>query len=885
MNVKKAIKKVVALGVGVSMLGATLIGATATPYDLSDYPTPFVEDGMFNGLMVVGDDAAPADIIGVTDVAMSLQFSSTIKETIQVSGEAGVMLGGDSVKIQRSGDVLELNEYLGDVTETLDSADAEALKSFTVSNDKGTTDVNQYLRFNWGAGTPDDATYAKTIYTKDDDDNVGDFLWFKDGEEAFKYEMEFVEGFESDIVDSAGAAATSGDLEDLEDETLHILGEDFAVVDATLSSEGKIKLDLMGGAIHDTIEEGETKTYTLKGKEYEVTALIISDWAGASGSAKVKMKVNGEVTKEMREGSTEILNDGTTLGIREVLPNEAGETAGGDILEFYLGAFKIKFEDTLTSATSTDGTVEVNEETIEDAEVNIVFSNTSDEVRINKISYWLFTDGVSGDEPYLSPGQGLREKLDEPEGMLADNWNLRYEGLSDPGTSEIKIKSSGDDEYRLSFVNTQGVEYSNVRYLYTNASSVMTFGDDDDNLVFEQTLNGTDSADILADCLIRKNDYFVVAHNGGTDTGVTRVLRFDSVDTSNSLVQLTDVGTGGSINAQYTSLNRTVVGDTINVGGYSFDFVIWDQGAAITGKNRYRLCVDLSDSSTLTGTKNALVVTKGGAWMDLSAGTNVSTYRQDVGAGVNMSITTDDNNFDEAPTAGEETFYVILNSSSSQAEVNLDIPEISGIGLSFNSPEDNDDVNMGMTNYGVMIKEINEDNDPNTLEINYPLAQLLPQAFVTFSKTVTTEGGAGSITVERPQRIDIGSAVLASQVSDPTAANVISVGGSCINSVTAEIMGLTYPACGTDSGLSEGEGIVKLFESGGKVAIVVAGWEAEDTTRATRVLADYKAYQEAGQLVGTEVKVTGTSATEFTVSPVSGEAPVVEEEEEAPAEE
>jgi hypothetical protein len=183
---------------------------------------------------------------------------------------------------------------------------------------------------------------------------------------------------------------------------------------------------------------------------------------------------------------------------------------------------------------------------------------------------------------------------------------------------------------------------------------------------------------------------------------------------------------------------------------------------------------------------------------------------------------------------------------------------------------------MGMTDYGVLIKEEDNENDPDSVEIQYPLEQLLPQVFVTFSKTVTVEGGAGTITVERPQRIEIGSAVLASQVSDPTAANVITVGGPCINSVTAEIMGKTYPACGADSGMSEGEGIVKLFESGDKVAIVVAGWEAEDTTRATRVLADYKTYQEAGKLVGTEVKVSGTSATEFTVTPVTGAAPAAE---------
>jgi hypothetical protein len=872
MNVKKAIKKVVAMGVGASMLGATLLGATASPYDFTEYPVPFVKDGMFNGLMVVGDDAAPADIIGVTDIAMSLQFSSTIKETVKVSGDSGVMLGGDSVKIQRAGDVLELNEYIGNVTETLDSADAEALKSFTVSNDKGTTDVNQYLRFNWGAATSTaDMSVAKVIYSKDDDDSVGDFLWFKDGEEAFKYEMEFIEGFESDI-------ATDRSLDDLEDETLHILGEDFAVLSATLSTAGKLTLNLMGGAIHDTIEEGETKTYTLKGKEYEVTALIISDWAGASGNAKVKLKINGEVTKEMQEGSTEILNDGTTIGIREVLPNEAGETAGGDILEFYLGAFKIKFEDTQTGATTTDGAVEVNEETIEDGEVNLAFTNTTDSVRINKITYWLFTDGTSGNEAYLASGQGFREKLDEPEGMLADAWDMKYQGLSDPGVSMITVKASGDDEYRLSFTNTQGVEYSNVRYLFSNSSNTLTFGDDDDSLVFETAALGAyNHGNVTAYCTIKKNDYFMVGHNTGADTGVTRVLRFDSVDTSNNVVQLTDVGSGSSVNAQYTALNRTTEpsGDTINVGGYSFDFTVWDTGA--TGKEQYRLCVDLDDDNTVLSQHIVNAVVKGGGWIDLTNAT-VALYRQNIVANL-MTTTTDKANFDEAPTANEAFTVSMTTTASGAAEVDLDVADNTAIGLNFKTDEDNSDLKTGMTNYGVFIKRMNEQNDPDTVDISYPLAQILPQVFVTFDKTVTMEGGAGTITVEKPQRIEIGSAVLASQVSDPTASNVISVGGPCINSVTAEVMGLTYPACGSDSGLSEGEGLLKLYESGDKVAIVVAGWEAEDTTRATRVLADYKTYQTAGQLTGTEVKVTGTSATEFTVAPVSSTAATTTTEE------
>ncbi len=49
MKIKKAIKKIVALGAGATMVGATLLGAMAT--DLSNYPAPFVQDGSINNAM------------------------------------------------------------------------------------------------------------------------------------------------------------------------------------------------------------------------------------------------------------------------------------------------------------------------------------------------------------------------------------------------------------------------------------------------------------------------------------------------------------------------------------------------------------------------------------------------------------------------------------------------------------------------------------------------------------------------------------------------------------------------------------------------------------------------------------------------------------------
>ena len=58
--------------------------------------------------------------------------------------------------------------------------------------------------------------------------------------------------------------------------------------------------------------------------------------------------------------------------------------------------------------------------------------------------------------------------------------------------------------------------------------------------------------------------------------------------------------------------------------------------------------------------------------------------------------------------------------------------------------------------------------------------------------------------------------------------------------------------------------------------MVIAGWTAEDTQRASRVLANYEDYA----LSGMEVEVTGTSLSDISVGAPS---PVMEEEE-APAE-
>ena len=61
MGFKKVIKRIVALGTGASMVGATLMGAMAA--DLAHYPNQFIKDGKFTGVLVVGDKAAAEDVL------------------------------------------------------------------------------------------------------------------------------------------------------------------------------------------------------------------------------------------------------------------------------------------------------------------------------------------------------------------------------------------------------------------------------------------------------------------------------------------------------------------------------------------------------------------------------------------------------------------------------------------------------------------------------------------------------------------------------------------------------------------------------------------------------------------------------------------------------
>jgi hypothetical protein len=119
MNVKNVLKKVVAIGAGATMVGATIMGALAL--DLSDYPQPFVTDGVFDGKLVVGANAQPADIVAAIDVAASLQAAAVEEVAVVVTTDAVSVTGGETEELN-FGACLSAQSYDdGDLSGLLDT--------------------------------------------------------------------------------------------------------------------------------------------------------------------------------------------------------------------------------------------------------------------------------------------------------------------------------------------------------------------------------------------------------------------------------------------------------------------------------------------------------------------------------------------------------------------------------------------------------------------------------------------------------------------------------------------------------------------------------------------------------------------------------------------
>jgi len=874
MKAIQAVKKMVALGMGLTMVGATIFGASAAK--LSDWPAPFVVNGTpaSNLAIVVGDQADGSDVVGAIDIIQALQ-AGAVQKVAAPGTPSQLVVEGDAVEIGSTSDLLEIGEKIGDVRETLTEVDLDMLKGGQIVTDKGSTEFNQYLRFSRPGQDATDAGVipnapkrsGSVIFAKDERDRVGHYLFFKTGDRVFQWELEFESGLKSRI--------EGNDLVDLEDEDVTVLGQPFVVVDTDLINHSDITatngtpdltIQLIGGAVSAVLGENDKETYVVDGKEYEVEVLVISE-TSHGGDGSVKFRINGEITDELTDGETDVLADGTQIGIRDILAT--GKDIQKSIVQFYIGAYKVEFKDanTADSQAQVAGT-QVNEETIEDSNVTIKgqFSRnptsgvgnvlTGAEYTLSSVTYDLFADSVLGDL-YVAPGHGVREQLDEPEGMLTPNWDITYQGLMDTGVTLVRLDAKGDDEYDLEFTNQEGI-FFDVPFMSNEVGNenngMLKYGDNDDNFWFTEF-------DLFN---IQRHDFFKVENcdiAANDDTCFTHVLRFDSIDTTNRQLTFTDLGTG----------TREVTYDptgafNLNVGGVTYI------GLVNLGDNA-TIRVDLNGNGSIDNCSvdDIFIQGEGILRLGFQAYPGTTTNNSSVPANAscaaqinttNFSIETLQKEFDEATT--DEIINMVIEARSNN-EIGIQRSSVranSGIFYGLFQLEENDDLSQGLSGYGVFLElfDPHSSNQAEDATVEYPLSERGARVFVTGGVVTTSKVDAGGS--EKVQPIQIGAAKLASEIKDITQFNAVVVGGPCANTVAATLLGNPEKCYDT---VPENKAIVKLFEhTNGNVALLINGRSAVNTRMASRAVAT----GQIAKATGTEAEVTGTSLTDVEVKAV-----------------
>jgi hypothetical protein len=798
------------------MVGATFLGAMAAA-DLSDYPSNFIEDGKFNGLLVVGKNAAAEDVVGITNIAMSLQAVSVKKVPIDTG--AGMTAGVDD-GYELGDDDFYFDEDLSTVeTSELEASDLPDLLADGVYDDNegendNEEDYEQTISFNTaGQG-------LLGIYQDDDAaPEAGSYLFFDDASTDYIYTYNLL--FDNPVDYDNTSKTDAGD--DLESTSIDILGQRYTITDIDLDAGDQLdKITMMAGDTVLWLQQGDEITVTVDSVDHTVEMVDVDENADSCG-----FKVDGDSVWIDVDDTEE--KNGVSIGVTDARAVHS-EKQDADICEVNLGANELILED--------GQEVEINGDEVDGSMVTINGANGE----------WdgFDIEWVTEDEIYLAPGESLIDPV-------FGSWKLVFAGLETSDSEELTATSSGNDG-EIVFMNKDDKEVV-IPLWFDDAQGADTLvylgtsADAEDRLYVEDTECDFSGGDV-EDC--QGAMFYAVASEE------VHIIEITDIDLNNDEMSFEDLTYGSTDNAK--DFNFDTIGDvTVSLGQGLGDVTFNCQNAAD------------ADVACSNATATTLV------FEEIDDGSTVETSLEgefiptwDVTDETAPGLT--DFDFDERlDTVGQTTITVTPTAVDNGGSADFDDIEfdVSGQDYDVDFSDENDDDKVAGTYKGTWIEYDDEDKD--YVMIMHYYDDVIAKVFVTpLASMVVSSSGAGVIESEQVQKISVGAVKLDSEVSNIKAQNAVVVGGPCANTAAASLMG--NPA-NCAEGFVEGEGIIKLFENGDNIAMLVAGYSALDTRKATQVVAEYSEYD----LEGAELVVTGTSLTDVSVS-----APV--EEAEMPAE-
>ena len=778
------VRKVVALGAGAAMLGATLMGAMAL--DLSNYPAPFVQNGQFSGYLVVGRNAKAADVIGATDIGMSLQAANVVEKTTSGTTET-VMDSG--VKIETSSNKLTYGEDMSTVKGTLTDADLPILLGkTTVTDTDGTSyDVLSKIKVMDSTvvfGRPISDVNEPTLY-----------LDTKTGTPTYEVDIQF---------------PTAVNLSMLKGQTIKLFGNEYTISD-TSGEVSDSMLTLYSAALDQTFNAGDPETTVSVGGTDVAVQVIGVSTSGTKGT----IKVNGE-TKTVEAAHTYTIG-GQRVYVKDVYAYD--QPVGGGGVRLFIGSQKIVLSsgDSVAKGVSSSDYIDGTEAT---------FSSSGGKVSDIKVTYTPANQDPSVE--YLKAG----DELDEPVfGAFKYSFLGPEVELKADTKSTVKVWSSSEDKMSIEFTNKDGQHYSTefVKGNATNQTHLMV-GD------YKLEASGNN---------VSKDEYFIL----GTDE-YQHIFRLSAVRNSSSTQKITvkdiaDDGTTSDWSFDKTTGEGTMVYDgntyyfRVTGSGTSDGYVEFFTSDSYSAPYNFVSEIYTNDDNKVALDNESVVITEkttytGGTPTDYGTLTIPIAYSEGR-SGNDVYITS-------TPT------YTLSTGEAWSGAV-----QVGGSNYDYEA----------LTPFGTYMEYTGGDNPVATFYV--PKEEVTYSVYVSPLSAVKKQSGAN--TYEEVVKINPDVTVFDDQISDVTAQNLIVVGGPCVNSVAATLFG--NPTDCTQ-GFEQGKAMIKLFEQdNGNVALLVAGYAADDTRRAAKVLANYDDY--ADKLQGKEVIVSGTDFTNINVEAPASE--------------
>lgn len=771
----------------------------------ASFPAPF-SDGQAAGTAIVVGSAA----------TMDLDASITIDQYLKtkVKSEGGTP-EGESFKIEKPSTKLNVGNGTSDVWgSAITKADLPTILADGIFNNKQNNEYKYTQQVNMG-------NLAFNHFRDAEFNNNAPLLGFNVTSQTtvLNYTLDFTTD------PQATKAGSSGDLTDFEGKNIQMLGKNYYILDF---KNATAKITFLDSATTENLAEVETKTVVMDGKSYEVSIFFISD-------DQTILTVNGENTEKLSAtgttyGNTYKLSDGTYVGVKNI--NVQNYQGGTKNVEFSLGTGKLEVTD-----GSSGGTVKINDKIITDLTGFVILSQSGTYQTWQKlVLQWKVDDKkfLSTDSELVMPGfEAIKFSMTDISGLATPE---KTEVVTS-GNSYVSLKTQikdGELNLPLFYVSTATDSVQGNLSGLGESSSQRLASSNTTGLWYHYLLNGDNFEKGFIASWASSKDFesyylrFSNIHNDASD--------------ARNYTDLTNIITGGTV------CSNLYDGQTCNLGSMTFTIntVVW---------NASDKWVNVSVNSG--GSFNKLYTAKGltvylpypaasgvtnsakGAFNSrlTSAGfTNAGTgqvYNLTQRFGINVS--------DAGPWAlwfGEQDQYGTLDLKA----FNMTIDGTGGTASSRQTTVVSVDANnigkfyetssgsklweaYKVSQLATKIRWDKTSSNYNSASLEYHPSEVYASVFITSPSATTVVGNMLFKDNEKASWQD---------------RNVVLVGGSCINSATAEKLGGAKCAeeFASATGAGAGQFLIQTFDgfTTGKVAVVVAGYEATDTLAAANYL-------------------------------------------------